>query len=266
MANNNIGKRLLPVIIDEAAASEPDRAWASLPIDDYDLERGFEDVSYAAFANAINKVAHCIDAAFGHSDTFETIMYLGVPDLRYYMLLYAVCKTGHKVLFSSHHNTLETHLSLMNQTACRYLLLSRGVYAGDILEQRPMPTAELPELDDVLNVDDMAAPIPYTKTYEEAKDDPFVIVHTSGTTGPPKPITYTHARMATVRSAPTTTPPLPSASLAVVLLSFLFFGLRFVSVWSDANLPVRRWIYKRSCRLGKAMNTLLGSVPGEHAI
>lgn len=218
MANNNIGKRLLPVIIDEAAAEDPDRAWASLPIDDYDLERGFEDVSFAAFANAINKVAHCIESALGRSDNFETVMYLGVPDLRYYMLLYAVCKTGHKVLFSSHHNSLETHLSLMNQTSCRYLLLSRGVYAGDILEKRPMPTAELPELDDLLNLDDMAATFPYNKTYEEAKDDPFVIVHTSGTTGPPKPITYTHASMATVRSATRAAPFFLSAGFAMELV------------------------------------------------
>ena len=67
MANNNIGKRLLPVIIDEAAAGEPDRAWASLPIDDYDLERGFEDVSYAAFANADRKSTRLNSSHSGES-------------------------------------------------------------------------------------------------------------------------------------------------------------------------------------------------------
>ncbi|KAK7957835.1 thioester reductase domain-containing protein [Apiospora saccharicola] len=60
-----VGRRLLPVIIDEVAREDPDRAWASLPIDDYDLEQGFEDVTYAQFANGINKLAHCITQALG---------------------------------------------------------------------------------------------------------------------------------------------------------------------------------------------------------
>ncbi|KAH8205428.1 hypothetical protein TruAng_000334 [Truncatella angustata] len=173
-----IGKRLLPCIIDEVAQSEPSRAWASLPVDDYDLSQGFEDITYAAFANGINKLAHCIVSAFGRSTSFETIAYLGTPDI------------------SSHMNTLDIHLSLFDQTQCRGVLLSRGVYAGDILTQRPMPKAEIPELDDLLNMDDLAEPFPYAKTFEEAASDPFAVCHTSGTTGDPRPVTFTHASMA----------------------------------------------------------------------
>jgi acyl-CoA synthetase (AMP-forming)/AMP-acid ligase II len=193
-----IGKRLLPVIIDEVARDDPDRAWASLPIDDYDLSQGFEDITYAAFANGINKLAHCIAAAFGRSKTFETIIYLGIPDIRYYMLLYAVCKTGHKVLFSSHMNTIDVHFSLMDQTNCKALLLARGVYVDDILAGRPMPKAVIPELDDLLDLDDVAAPFTYTKTFAEAQKDPFAVCHTTGTTGEPKPVSFTHGSMATM--------------------------------------------------------------------
>lgn len=195
-AGGEVGKRLLPSIIDELARDEPNRAWASLPIDDYDLSQGFEDITYAAFANGINKLAHCIVKSFGRSEDFATIVYLGIPDIRYYMLLYAVCKTGHKILFSSHLNTLDTHLSLINQTQCQAMLLARGVFVGDILAQRPLPTIEIPELDDLLDLGDLAAPFPYTKTFEQAKSDPFVICHTSGTTGDPRPVTFTHSSMA----------------------------------------------------------------------
>ncbi|KAI0130546.1 hypothetical protein BJ170DRAFT_317857 [Xylariales sp. AK1849] len=193
-----IGKRLLPVIIDEVAHKEPSRVWASLPIDDYDLSQGFEDITYAVFANGINKLAHCIVAAFGPSKTFETIIYLGIPDIRYYMLLYAVCKTGHKVLFSSHLNTLDMHLSLMDQTDCQAMLLAHGVYADDILAKRPVAKAEIPELDDLLDIMDLATPFPYTKSFEEAEKEPFVVCHTSGNTGPPKPVIFTNASMATM--------------------------------------------------------------------
>jgi hypothetical protein len=37
---------------------------------------------------------------------------------------------------------------------------------------------------------------PYNKTYTEAKLDPFVVLHTSGSTGLPKPIVQTHATIA----------------------------------------------------------------------
>ncbi|KAK8033766.1 acetyl-CoA synthetase-like protein [Apiospora marii] len=191
-----VGRRLLPVIIDEVARQDPDRAWASLPVDDYDLEQGFEDVSYAAFANGINKLAHCITKALGpppepkdkdKDDKFEALVYLGVPDIRYYMLIPAAAKAGRQVLFSSHMNSLELHLSLIEQCGCRAMLLSRGVYAVDILEQRPMPTVEIPELDNLLDMAVLAEPFPYTKSYDEAELDPFVICQTSGTTGAPGP-------------------------------------------------------------------------------
>lgn len=93
-------KKLLPVAIDEIASKEPGRPWASLPHDDWDLSQGFEDVSFEALANAINKVAHAIEGTFGRSSTFETFAYLGVPDVRYYIVQMAAIKTGYKVLLS----------------------------------------------------------------------------------------------------------------------------------------------------------------------
>lgn len=211
-----VGRRLLPVIIDEVARQDPERAWASLPVDDYDLEQGFEDVSYAAFANGINKLAHCITRALGppppppaaDRHKLEALVYLGVPDIRYYMLIPAAAKAGRQVLFSSHTNTLELHLSLIEQCDCRAMLLSRGVFAGDILEQRAMPAVEIPELDDLLDLAAKAEPFPYAKSYDEAELDPFVICQTSGTTGAPRPITYRHATMSTVGPSPSCCAPL----------------------------------------------------------
>lgn len=80
------GKRLLPTVIDEIARDEPNRIWASLPINDYDLSKGYEDISYATFANAINKLAWLIVSTVGRSSDFDTVAYLGVPDVRYHMI------------------------------------------------------------------------------------------------------------------------------------------------------------------------------------
>lgn len=111
--NSKCGRRLLPVAIDEIALNDPHRAWASLPLDDWDLSQGFEDVNYATLASAINKLAHFIVDHVGRSaeGRFETILYLGAMDIRYHILQMAVCKTGHKVLFSSRKQSALSALS-----------------------------------------------------------------------------------------------------------------------------------------------------------
>lgn len=80
------GKRLLPVIIDQLAHEDPERPWGSIPLDDYDLSQGYADISYAALANAINKLAWMVEKSIGRSQSFETIAYLGTPDVRYHMV------------------------------------------------------------------------------------------------------------------------------------------------------------------------------------
>lgn len=190
------GRRLLPTVIDQRARDEPNSAWCSLPVDDYDLSKGFEDISIYRFANAINRLAWFIDSAIGKSSTFETVAYLGVADIRYHMLQMAVCKTGHKVLFSSQINTKDFHVSLMEQTDCHVFFSGLGVHVDDILAARPMKHVVIPDLEELL--DPTNAPhYPYEKTFEEAKYDPYVVLHTSGTTGTAKPIVWNHAFMAT---------------------------------------------------------------------
>ncbi|KUI55865.1 Acyl-CoA synthetase family member 2, mitochondrial [Cytospora mali] len=190
------GRRLLPAVVDQLARDEPDRAWCSLPRDDYDLSQGFEDISYARFANAINKLAWFIEESIGKSTTFETVAYLGISDVRYHMIQLAVCKTGHKVLFSSQINSQAVHLSLLEQTDCNVIFTANGVLVNDILSARPMKHAVIPALDDLLESEEVPH-YPYEKTYEEAKNDPYLILHTSGTTGQPKPIVWNHALIAT---------------------------------------------------------------------
>ncbi|KAI0467629.1 hypothetical protein F4859DRAFT_228571 [Xylaria cf. heliscus] len=185
-------RRLLPVEIDELARNDPQRPWASIPFDDNDLSRGYGDISYEALANAINKLAWIIDSAIGQSTTFEAFAYLGISDLRYHMIQMAACKTGHQVLFSSHLNSLQVHLSIMGQLDCRSLFYSEDMQVDDILAARPMTHILIPKLDDLIDISHRAEWYPYTKTYEEVALGPYVTLHTSGTTGDPKPLIFNH--------------------------------------------------------------------------
>lgn len=58
---------------------------------------------------------------------------------------------------------------------------------------------EFPSLDDLLN-SKQAPSCPFTKTFEEAQDEPFVALHTSGSTGLPKLIVATQATYTTIES------------------------------------------------------------------
>lgn len=90
------GRRLLPSLIDERARSNHSRPYASIPFSK-NVADGFRDISYCEFAQAINKCALWIIDQFGRSSNADTLVYLGLSDLRYQILAMAAVKTGHVV-------------------------------------------------------------------------------------------------------------------------------------------------------------------------
>lgn len=95
------GKRLLPSIVDERAKSSYSRPIASIARS-RDPADGFEDISYARFANAVNRACHWLDAELPKSvgkDDISYTAYLGPNDLRYVVLWCATLKTGRKVVY-----------------------------------------------------------------------------------------------------------------------------------------------------------------------
>ena len=59
-----------------------------------------------------------------------------------------------------------------------------------ILEKHPIQVYASPSLEDLLAG---AYPhYPFPKRFEEARHEPLMVVHTSGTTAEPKPIIYSH--------------------------------------------------------------------------
>lgn len=85
----------------------------------------------------------------------------------------------------------------MNQKDCTILLhastLAAAVSEVVALDPRIQAIA-VPDLDYFLS-NERASPIPYNKTWEEAKDDPWLVFNTSGSTGFAKAITYTQAML-----------------------------------------------------------------------
>ena len=92
------GERLIVSLIDSYARDDPKRPWVSVPIDDEDLSKGFRDINFAQFANAINHAARWLDCTLGRcEDGFEAFAYTGPKDLRYPILTMATVKVGRQV-------------------------------------------------------------------------------------------------------------------------------------------------------------------------
>ncbi|KAI0813826.1 hypothetical protein GGR55DRAFT_702803 [Xylaria sp. FL0064] len=164
MSRPNYGKRLMPVVLDELAKNNPNRLYAVIPKSS-NVDDGFRDITVADVARCVNFMAHWIEQRLGRSSSFETISFIGIPDLRGAVVLQAVVKCGYKVIVST------------------------------LGELKPdLRTEAIPSFDKM--VKSAALNFPYVKTFDEAYNDPAIVLHSSGSTGIPKPITMTHGSFA----------------------------------------------------------------------
>lgn len=90
------GARLLPQVVDQLAASDPTRVYASIPVSS-DLSAGFRDVTILNMAAAVDSFAWWLESHIGRSSQFETLSYMGVSDIRYAIVFLAAVKCGYKV-------------------------------------------------------------------------------------------------------------------------------------------------------------------------
>lgn len=80
----------------------------------------------------------------------------------------------------------------MEKTRCVAIVSAIGVIVEDILKALPLKHTLIAELDDLLLLRERVSPYPFSKTWEDGKLDPYMIIHSSGTTGDPTPVEYKH--------------------------------------------------------------------------
>ncbi|PSN68711.1 acetyl-CoA synthetase-like protein [Corynespora cassiicola Philippines] len=196
---SRVGTRLLPSTIDEIAASDPDRVWACIPRDGSDISKGYKDITYRQFANAINHAAAWLGSSLGGSvpNAFEVATYQGLNDHRLPALAVAIAKVGKQLLipFSLAPTPVKQHL--IDAANCKFCIYSEEVQdqLKGLLDGRThIRPVVIPPVDTWFT-DVAATHYPYHKSWDEGQHDPWLIFHTSGTTGFPKLVTYTNRMM-----------------------------------------------------------------------
>ena len=110
---------------------------------------------------------------------------LGFDFLFYFLLIL-------KLFAPSPRNTLDIHLSLLEILDCNIFIVPEGPppilgIIERIRSRRNLKTLALQPLEDLLNLKDTPR-WAYNESFESAVNKPFVVLHTSGSTGMPKPI------------------------------------------------------------------------------
>ncbi|KAI0457437.1 male sterility protein-domain-containing protein [Xylaria acuta] len=188
----NYGQRSLPNIIDDVAKNEPLRVFASIPVSE-DLSDGYIDVTYHAIANAINRASWWLSESLGLANTSEVFSYIGPNDLRYSIFLVAAIKCGYQMMLPSPRNSREYQVELLRRSNSKTVLCARS-HTRHIEELQDEDNLDLffavvPELSEILEDTEVVA-YPFNKSYSEIRKNKFMILHTSGSTGPPKPISF----------------------------------------------------------------------------
>ncbi|OQE04939.1 hypothetical protein PENVUL_c028G04314 [Penicillium vulpinum] len=126
--------------------------------------------------------------------------YAGPKDLCYPILALAVAKLQKVLVLPSPLITVDAQARILDAKKCALYLRpsSMATYVDSIIKEAPhVKSITIPEI--VKFMKETEAPIyTYPKAWEERKDDPWLVFHTSGTTDYPNPLTYTQRMMALV--------------------------------------------------------------------
>lgn len=95
------------------------------------------------------------------------------------------------MFLTSPRNSIEAHRSLLERLDCTTLLapVPHSPFVDAIVDAIPVNVMDVPSLDDLLMTD--YPPFEYHKVYPDDSSDRLVVLHTSGSTGVPKPIVWT---------------------------------------------------------------------------
>ncbi|CAG9950654.1 unnamed protein product [Clonostachys rosea f. rosea IK726] len=151
-----------------------------------------QDVTFADLENASNRAAKFLE----QNCPEDIFVYMGPSDLRYVIWVLGAMKTGKCALYPSLANPVPANRRLFLTVGVKKFLYAPEV--ADMLLPLRKATEDITDAQVALSYSELHSkdpvdPYPFDKTWDEVKDVRFMALHTSGTSGHPKPIYWTHA-------------------------------------------------------------------------
>ncbi|KAJ5644413.1 NRPS-like enzyme [Penicillium longicatenatum] len=183
--------QLIPNVIDHYARVLPNAIYAEYPVSSMSYEDGYRPVTYKALGNAINGIATWLTANLGPGNG-EILPYVGPNDVRYPALVLGAIKAGYCMFLTSPRNSAVAHQSLLKKLGCTTLICPtpRPAPVNVILNACSLNVLEVLSVDELMST--QYPDFPFSKTWPDAATETLVVLHTSGSTGIPKPIFWTH--------------------------------------------------------------------------
>ncbi|KAF3064982.1 L-aminoadipate-semialdehyde dehydrogenase [Daldinia childiae] len=187
---------LLPHIVDRLARERPEAIYGLWPVAPDSYDAGFRTVTYLQLANIVNGLAWWLTEQLGPSSHHEVLTYIGPNDVRLVALALASMKSGYVLFLTSPRNSSAAHRNLFDSLKCQTLVTTDPAPSSvsTILEAVKPRRISIPSLPELLE-----KPYPhffYDKTLEQVRWDPVVAIHSSGSTGLPKPLIWSYDTLA----------------------------------------------------------------------
>ncbi|EXJ67997.1 uncharacterized protein A1O5_08612 [Cladophialophora psammophila CBS 110553] len=188
--------RTITELLSLRAREFPDEPIFGYPSDDLDyLEYTYSDLVRISF-QAARGYSKCLPARTDSNQEARVIALLGPSNLDYFFTLLALSRLGFTVLFLSTRISEAAYLSLLDVTECRHIVIDPSFRktANALMDSRPRL-----EVIDILSRNQYVADAQLDDTeaqqyfdLDEESSKVAWIIHSSGSTGLPKPIYQTH--------------------------------------------------------------------------
>ncbi|KAI0164070.1 hypothetical protein GGR57DRAFT_489736 [Xylariaceae sp. FL1272] len=187
-------ERTLPQIVDDVARDNPDYVygyWLTSK-DSGSSSVNVNTFTYAQLSNIVSRLAWWLVEQLGNDRKGEVLTYIGPNDVRFTALVLATIKTGFRLFLTSPRNSAIAHRKLFDGLKCQTLITPDPAHqpAQAVLEAvQPCRALAIPSIEELMRPGrDLYV---MGKSLRDSYHDTLFIIHTSGSTGIPKPLNWT---------------------------------------------------------------------------